>query len=204
MGRWANSQFTNHITQLMRILHKLYLIRHSTPLIQPALSASQWVLSDEGRRRARAFGDTFLTEKPARVITSHEPKAFETGQIIADLLGIPCVSADGLHEQRRENTPFLSLETFRLQVRELFERPTELVVGEESARQAQRRMVNAVDAIIRRYQRETIAIVSHGTVMSLFAAHWNQVDGYAIWQSLGMPTALTFTLPGYSLLEPQI
>jgi len=48
----------------------------------------------------------------------------------------------------------------------------ELVLGCETAIQAQLRFVRAVKRVRECYRDDTVAIVAHGTVIALFAAHY--------------------------------
>jgi broad specificity phosphatase PhoE len=48
---------------------------------------------------------------------------------------------------------------------------------------------------------QTLAIASHGTVISLFVADRAGVDGHALWQRLGQPDAVVLELPTFALVE---
>jgi broad specificity phosphatase PhoE len=70
-----------------------------------------------------------------------------------------------------------------------FDNPDELVFGEETASQALRRFSSAVAAVIQRTSAGpgALCIVSHGTVMSLFAARHLNAAPYSIWAHLECP-----------------
>ncbi|MGB4873738.1 MAG: histidine phosphatase family protein, partial [Candidatus Promineifilaceae bacterium] len=65
--------------------HTLLLVRHSSVAVQPEKPAAAWPLSADGRVRAQTFAQTLnsLPTPITRVITSQEPKAIETGAIMA-------------------------------------------------------------------------------------------------------------------------
>src|SRR5579885_2855921 len=66
----------------------LILIKHALPAVVPAIPASQWVLSDEGRRRCAAVVARLArVVAPATIAASDEPKARETAQLLAAQLG---------------------------------------------------------------------------------------------------------------------
>jgi broad specificity phosphatase PhoE len=44
--------------------------------------------------------------------------------------------------------------------------------------------------------RGNIAIVAHGTVISLLVAAANGLDGFELWRRLGLPSALLVEWPG--------
>lgn len=148
----------------------LILIRHSVPEIIPSVPASQWSLSEEGRRRCQLLADRLRPYHPDVFVTSREPKAVATGQLAADLLGLPCTSADGLQEHDRRYVSFATREQFEAAVAELFAEPERLVFGSESADQAHQRFSQAVAGVVARHPNLNVCIVTHGTVMTLFVA----------------------------------
>lgn len=181
---------------------RLVLVRHSLPEFVVGVPASKWPLSDEGRRRCHRLAARLATYDLAAVITSTEPKAAETGQIVADSLGLPLETAPGLHEHERGVvTSTGDQESFQAQVSHLFERPDELIFGTETADQADARFASAVAAVIDEYPHGNLAIVAHGTVMSLFISRATGLDPVPFWKSLGLPAFAVLSLPDLRLLE---
>jgi len=80
---------------------ELVLVRHSLPEMVASVPASQWQLSDEGCRRCEPLAQWLAAYDLAAVITSTEPRAVETGQIVAEALRLPLETAPGLHERER-------------------------------------------------------------------------------------------------------
>lgn len=66
----------------------LILVRHSLPEMDFTVSAHQWHLSDEGRRRCEPLADALTDYHPVAIASSGEPKAVETAQIIAERFGL--------------------------------------------------------------------------------------------------------------------
>jgi broad specificity phosphatase PhoE len=181
---------------------KLVLVRHSLPEFVVGLPASEWQLSDEGRRRCQRLAYRLAAYDLAAVITSTEPKAVETGKIVADSLGLPLETAPGLHEHERGVVTSTGDQgAFQAQVRRLFERPDELIFGAETADQAHARFTSAVAAAIERHPHGNLAIVAHGTVMTLFIARAVGLDPVPFWNGLGLPAFAALSLPGLHLLE---
>jgi len=177
-------------------------VRHSLPEFVTGVPASQWHLSAEGRRRCEKLAERLAAYDLAAVISSEEPKAVETGQIVAERLGIPFETAPGLHEHERGIVRDLgSQEEFQAQVARFFERPGELVLGYETADLAHIRFAAAVAAVLEQYPSDNLAIVSHGTVMTLFIARANRLDLAPFWKSLGLPAFAVLSLPDLRLLE---
>ena len=130
-------------------MRKLILVKHSLPDIVAGVPASEWRLSDEGRRRCIPLAERLAVYEPTVIVASEEPKAVETGQIVAELLGLPFETAPGLHEHERPTVGFLGThEQFVAQAVRLFEHPGELVFGSETADQAHARFAAAVAAVL--------------------------------------------------------
>ncbi len=79
-------------------------------------------------------------------------------------------------------------------------RPVELVFGEETAIQSRNRFTRAVESALTIYPQENIAIVTHGTVLSLFASQFTGQEPLTLWQGLGMPAFAAFSHPEMKLL----
>jgi broad specificity phosphatase PhoE len=179
----------------------LILIRHSAVNIVPDSPASTWHLSDEGCERAILLAQRVRPYAPSRVITSVEPKAIETGEIVASQLQIPVSTGQNLHEHVREDVPFVGHEHFDAQILEFFAFPDRLVFGGETANQAYSRFKSAVDSLLREYPSETLAVVTHGTVLTLYVSRMVGGAPYGFWKHLGLPAFVVFTLPQMQLVS---
>ncbi len=183
------------------VKRKLVLVRHSLPEMEPDVRASQWRLSDEGQHRCEPLAQRLAGYKPTMIVASLEPKAVETGQIAADILGIPFATAPGLHEHERPKAGLFSTrEQFEAQVVHLFERPGELILGNETADQAHARFASAIAAVVEQHPSGNLALVSHGTVLTLFVTRANGLDPAPFWKRLGLPSFVVLSLPGLGLL----
>jgi broad specificity phosphatase PhoE len=178
----------------------LLLIKHSLPEIVENLPANEWQLSDEGRRRCEKLAETVARYLPQVIVTSWEPKAAETGQLLGRALHLPVSSAPNLHEHERQKTPFFSPEIFEASVRSFFEHPGQRVLGEESADEAHARFAEAVWSQVNLHPNQDIAIVAHGTVISLLVARLAALDGFALWKRLGLPAFVVISLPEKKLV----
>lgn len=178
----------------------LILVRHSVPEIREELSARDWLLSEEGRRRAGRLAERLIRHRPEFIITSPEPKARETADILAGRLGLPMQVIDNLHEHVRNSVPFLTKLEFDAAVRKFFEQPETLVFGSETADQAHGRFSGAVHSIISDSDKSKIVIVAHGTVISLFVSRLTGEPGYKIWSGLGLPGFVVLDLQSRELI----
>jgi broad specificity phosphatase PhoE len=179
----------------------LILVKHSLPEIVPGVPAASWRLSVEGRKRCLPLADALTVYHPDTIITSREPKAIETGQLVAAHLDLPCKPWDDLHEHLRLTVPFSSRQVFEAEVARFFAEPDRLVMGEETATQASGRFGRAIAELVSRHPQETLIVISHGTVISLFYESKTANDPYPLWQGLNLPAYLVFSLPDLGLVE---
>lgn len=178
----------------------LVLVKHSIPEIVPDLSAHKWRLSAEGRDLCKPLAHRLADFSPDVLIASTEPKATETGQQVAALLKCPLEIAENLHEHKREYVPFRPYKDFEAQIRVLFDRPDELVFGEETADEVHQRFAHAVGNIVQQHADQNIVIVTHGTVMTLFLSRLIGIEPFPFWKSLAMPAFVVLILPQLHLV----
>jgi broad specificity phosphatase PhoE len=179
----------------------LILIRHSQSQPEPERPASQWPLTETGRRRCIALAERLAAYAPDLIVASRERKASQTGALVATRLGLPTKIADGLHEHQREHAGWLPDPAFEQAVSAFFARPNELVFGEETAYQASARFDAAVRGVLAAHPSQTVALVSHGTVITLFVAQHAGLAALPFWKRLGMPAIVVMSLPEMRLLE---
>lgn len=180
-------------------MNALILVRHSNVTINPDKPASTWTLSDEGRTRAAILAEHLRPYHPERVITSVEPKAAETGEIVARELHIPFSTAPNLHEHERSNVSFVGREQFESQVRAFFAAPNRLIFGDETADQAHDRFASAIDNLVQQHQN--LVVVTHGTVLTLYVSRLANCDPFDFWKRLGLPAFVVLSLPDMELMK---
>jgi len=182
-------------------MNKLILVKHSLPEILPEIPASEWHLSVEGRRRCQVLGDELAKHAPDLIFSSPEPKAQETGQIVAQQLVKPLFIIPGLHEHERKTVRFTNEEQFEASVNEFFEQPDALVFGEETAAQALNRFSSAVNQLISENRDQNLVVVSHGTVITLFVANNCGIEPFPFWSRLDLPSFVVLSLPNLVVLS---
>ena len=165
----------------------MLLIRHAAPLVLRDAPAREWPLSDEGRRACEEFAVRLAAYRVMAIISSAETKARETAAILAASLGLtPGEDAD-LNEHRRENVPYLGRPDFEARIQRLFAEPDTLVFGQETATQAYTRFAGAAQHALAAHPTGDVALVTHGTVMTLYAERHAGIEPFAFWQALTMP-----------------
>ena len=172
------------------------------PEIAPSVSPSNWILSPEGRKRARLLALELRRNDADVVFSSTEPKAVETGAIIARELEIHLEVVADLHEHAGRGVgDWVSESEFRSRISEFFGNPTRIVFGAESADDAYSRFARAIDKLVAESPSKSPAVVSHGTVMSLFAARANELDPDEVWDRLTSPGFILTGIPRFEILE---
>jgi len=166
------------------------------------LPAAEWGLSAEGRERARRLAQRLAAHEPDLIGASTEPKAQQTAVIVADELGRPVQIFEGIHEQERRSRELAaSQKAFEQEVDTFFARPDELVFGDETASQALARFRAAVEQVVVAHPDEDIALVSHGRVIALYVSDCADVEPFAFWKRLGLPSFVVLSLPGREVIE---
>ena len=179
----------------------LILIKHSQPEIIEELPANQWQLSQEGIRRCLPLAQKLEAFNPQILHCSRETKAEQTAQIIAEHLGLSVEISPGLHEHLRNEVLFLDQKGFEASVEQLFKNPTELVYGEERAVDATHRFDQAISRLLAMHPKKNLAVVAHGTVISLYTGQHCSIDPHSLWKRLGLPSFLVLSMPEAKILH---
>ncbi len=180
---------------------RLILVKHAMPIIDANVPAKDWQLSEAGRIQSLHLAERLRRYRPHRVFTSREPKAAETGDLLAVALKIPVEAIDDLHEQARANEGYHSAEVFRGKIRAFFEQPNALVFGTETADAAYTRFAAALDHLSAQHPNETLIIATHGTVIALFLARRAGLAPFEVWESLTLPDYRVFDNTTQQLVE---
>jgi 2,3-bisphosphoglycerate-dependent phosphoglycerate mutase len=180
---------------------RLILVKHAMPLIDEAKPSKDWTISDEGRVAAGRLADRLAAFAPAVVAASTEPKAADTGRVIAVRLNAPIVFDDGLVETRRETVGWLPRAEVEAGLERLFREPGALVYGEETADQAHARFAAAIERQAAAADGNTLIVATHGTVISLWVSRRFGVEPMPLWRSLSLPSAVVVGGDGFELIE---
>ena len=182
---------------------QLILVKHSLPAIVENVPAREWNLSSEGKIRARRLAEELELYQPEIILTSVEPKARQTAEILAEHFHLEFAAVNCLHEHDRSGIPFYSTDEFQSHVRELFAKPNTLVFGNETGLQALERFRKTIESILESYKSKNVIIVSHGTVISLFISWLTGIDGYLLWKELGLPSFVALDMQSKTLLKTE-
>jgi broad specificity phosphatase PhoE len=181
----------------------LILAKHSLPEVVENVPARDWKLSEKGRENAQTLAERLLPYQLEIIVSSREPKAIETAEIVASKFGIQSHVVDGLHEHDRSGVTFLSKGEFQMFGRAFFENPAMLVFGNETADECHLRFERAVYSVLNQYGGKTIVIVAHGTVISLFVSRLMGTHGLPLWSELGLPSFIVLDMKSKSLIAKE-
>lgn len=179
----------------------LILVKHSLPEIVESIPAREWRLSEEGRQRAQRLAEQLSDYSPDVIVSSKEPKAIETAEIIAGKFRLTNHVFEGLHEYDRSNVPFLTRDQFLSAIKRFLEKPNELVFGNETADRAYNRFKQAVQSVRTSFPNKNIVLVAHGTVISLFVSCLTGYSGKSLWEELGLPSFVVLDIESNKLIK---
>jgi broad specificity phosphatase PhoE len=182
-------------------MRKLILVKHARPEVLDEIPSHEWRLSDQGRAACGPLAEALRGHDPAVIVTSDEPKAIETGQLVAEILHKPIETAAGLHEHDRSNVPMMRSGEFLSALAMFFKDRNRLLLGKETAAQALARFERAIESVLQKHDQGNIAMVTHGTVLALVAEKHGAGDGFTLYRKMQLPSFVVFSVPGYQLLE---
>ncbi|GAB6902676.1 histidine phosphatase family protein [Kineosporia succinea] len=152
----------------------VYVVTHPEVQVDPAVPVAQWNLSPAGLERLQRLVAMPWARSAAVVASSAERKALQTAQAVTEMSGCAVQVDEELGENDRTATGFVPPEEFEALADAFFAEPERSVCGWETAADAQRRIVRAVDRVLDRAHRVvgvpengTVVIATHGGVGTL-------------------------------------
>ena len=185
----------------MANMPKLVLVKHARSTVDPVRSPSEWELSPEGKAACPALAEALARLHPEVLVTSPEIKACQTADEISHMLNLPVQERPGLHEHDRDDVPHLPTREFLSMMALAFRQPRQRIIGAESLERARDRFLKALDGVLEEFAGKTIAVISHGTVISLALHYHTGQDPYALWRKMQLPSFAVLNLPDYALDE---
>jgi broad specificity phosphatase PhoE len=173
-------------TEVGSLAVAVILVRHSSPRVVKDVSPTLWALSEEGSLATARLAERLAAYQPTALAASPERKAEETARIIAERLSLCVVRDEGFVEHRRPSLAFGTRADFEASIRRVFDNPSERFFGGESADEAHARFEKALD----NHTGRPLAVVTHGTVLTLFVSRKAGLDPMTLWTSLKLPEAL--------------
>ncbi len=158
----------------------LYLICHARAQMMGD-AAERWPLSEQGRREAGILARQNLWREVELIFSSLEPKAVQTAEPAARRWSIPLITVDCLHELHRPRL----VPDYETVIARLFAEPETSIAGLEPAAQAAGRITCCLKELAAAHSERTLAVVSHGLVLTLFLARLeNRWPTVAKWRAV--------------------
>ena len=80
---------------------RLILVKHAQPVLDPAVPSREWRLTREGEEQSQRLAGRLRTFLPFTLVSSPEPKATRTAEIVAGTLGITSAVVDLLSDDAK-------------------------------------------------------------------------------------------------------
>ncbi len=174
----------------------LFLIRHAHSQ-QTSQPADRWGLAHLGQEQAQKLAAQPFWADVGLICTSLEPKAVQTAQIVAEQHALPVEPSFDLHELRRTGP----VADYTAAVDAVLSNPSSSVQGWEPAAEAQTRIVVAVERLLMLHERSTLAVVTHGLVLTLYLAFaMDQAPSLGLWQSIPFAAALQIDPEAHAMI----
>ncbi len=157
-------------------MRTIYFITHPDVIIDPTIPITQWPLSPRGKERMKQLLSKAWVATIGALYCSREQKAIDGADILAKHLGLQYSIRPDLGENDRSTTGVLSFSEFNRAVDLFFAHPQDSFRGWETAKNAQDRIINAIQWILDNEPTEkNIAIIAHGGVGTLLMCHLKNV-----------------------------
>lgn len=149
------------MAQLIRYLS------HPQVIVDPVTDVQKWSLNDVGQRRVHALAQSGALIGTSVVISSDETKATQTAEPLVNALGCQLIVRPNMHENDRSSTGFLPPKEFEKVADQFFANPDESVLGWETAKAAQERIVKEFELGLSLACERDVLFVGHGGVGTL-------------------------------------
>lgn len=165
--------------------NKYILLRHAETLKDPNKPAPEWDLTPNSLEKINEYISEGKFSNITKIFSSTEPKAIATGKPISEFLNLPITEMEEFVEVKREKK-FLTDEEFLDQKKRELTNLDKVENGAESAYTALARFESGIQKLEEKYFDESILIITHGTIMSLYLAKQenNLQNIFGIWHNL--------------------
>jgi broad specificity phosphatase PhoE len=167
----------------------VYLITHAHTAVDPSRDAAHWHLSPAGEDQAEALAQQPCWDHVDVIALSSEPKTRLTVAPVLAARKLPLVVDPRFDELKRSGWA----DDYAALVKQAFAEPEVAVDGWEAAASAQARFLAGMDALAAAHPGGTLALVSHGLVLSLYRAHILGLSHVRLadWQQLSFAAVAT-------------
>ncbi|WP_379154916.1 histidine phosphatase family protein [Paenibacillus sp. sgz5001063] len=161
----------------------IYLIRHAESLYTEGQERERG-LSEQGKADAERVRSILQKESIDLFVSSPYERAIQTIQPLADEKQKEIIRIEGLRERTIGNIAGVSFVEAKRSVYQDF---TAAFEGGESSAEAQARAAGELNLLLEKYEGSTLAVGTHGDIMTLMLNDFDTWYGYEFWQSTTMP-----------------
>ena len=165
-----------------RMNTNVYLVRHAHSTYTP--DELNRPLSEEGFKDAGRISEILLNEDIDFVLASPYKRAIQTVEGVAKNIALEIIIEDGFRERKISEG---SVENFDSAITKLWTNFEFAFEGGESNLEAQKRGINAINKLLKKYNGKNIVIGTHGNIMALIMNYFNDKYNYEFWKNLSMP-----------------
>lgn len=163
----------------------ILLIRHAEPVaLDAGFADHERPLTERGQRDAEALAGSLAALDLAAIYSSPYPRAVQTVEPLARARSLAVELVDDLRERL---VPPVAPADWRTQLERSWQDFDYTPDGGETNRAAQARALAVLDALRARHGHGTLAIGSHGTLITLILNAVTPAIGYAFWSKLASP-----------------
>jgi broad specificity phosphatase PhoE len=164
----------------------LYLVRHPETRVDLSIASCQWPLSEEGINQAQRLTRQPFWRQVAMIYSSDEPKAVTTARMVAAYTGLSWQTRSCLGELDRRAYQPPDIAAYRSAVTRMFSNPEQSIRGWETRAHAEERIVTCTQELVTENLGATVAIVSHGIILTVLVAHLTGLsERYEFWREMG-------------------
>ncbi len=173
---------------------KFIFIRHSKTDRNPDIPITCWGLAEQGIELAKELSQKQVIKDLDVVYTSLQTKALETSVLLAKPNAIPIKVNDGLTEVTSFTGPFeRNFDVYTKSVHDFYSDDLDRIAGGETKVEALARFDSALESIAQaEAAKERIGIVTHGNILALFSALYEDVDSYSLHTDIKQPDVAVF------------
>ncbi|WP_379147056.1 histidine phosphatase family protein [Paenibacillus sp. sgz500992] len=158
-------------------------MRHAESIYVEGMDRTRGV-SEQGHKDALRVKSILQYTVIDSFVSSPYERAILTVKPLADELHKEIIIIEELRERTIGDIGNLSFHEAKKRVYEDFQ---VAFVGGESSSGAQARGIQEMELLLEKYKDQTIAIGTHGDIVTLVINHYDPKYGYEFWQSTSMP-----------------
>lgn len=179
----------------------LLLIRHAESIYINGKEKSR-PLSEKGLFDAKKLHKSLEGYNIDALFASDYKRAVQTIDPLAAARDLTIHEVEALRERRlKADSIHLDYDDFIQAVKQSFSDSTFSLVGGESVVDVQERAIPIIEGILSTYKGKTVAIGSHGNIMTMILNYYRPGYGYDFWSQLSIPDVYELTFENNRLID---